>query len=66
MAASLDAALTLLPDHAPATLTRLRAYLAHTYLHDLYWFLMNEPYEFDRQRAQKLPRARHVLARLPE
>nr|WP_246363147.1 phosphotransferase [Deinococcus budaensis] len=66
MDASLDAALTFLPDHAPATLTRLRAYLAHTYLHDLYWFLMNEPYEFDRQRAQKLPRARHVLARLPE
>lgn len=64
--ASLDAALTFLPDHAPATLTRLRAYLSHTYLHDLYWFLMNEPYEFDRQRAQKLPRARHVLARLPE
>jgi hypothetical protein len=63
--ASLDAALDFLPDHAPATLTRLRAYLAHTYLHDLYWFLMNEPYEFDRQRALKLPRARHVLARLP-
>lgn len=63
--ASLDAALTCLPDGAPATLTRLRAYLAHTYLHDLYWFLMNEPYEFDRQRALKLPRARHVLARLP-
>ncbi|EYB67897.1 aminoglycoside phosphotransferase [Deinococcus phoenicis] len=63
--ASLDAALTFLPDHAPTTLTRLRAYLAHTYLHDLYWFLMNEPYEFDRQRRLKLPRARHVLARLP-
>ncbi|GAA5511702.1 hypothetical protein Dcar01_00415 [Deinococcus carri] len=65
MDASLDAALTFLPDHAPATLTRLRAYLAHTYLHDLYWFLMNEPYEFDRQCRLKLPRARHVLARLP-
>ncbi|WP_034383817.1 aminoglycoside phosphotransferase family protein [Deinococcus sp. YIM 77859] len=63
--ASLNAALTFLPDHTPPTLTRLRAYLAHTYLHDLYWFLMNEPYEFDRQRQLKLPRARHVLARLP-
>ena len=63
--ASLDAALTFLPDREGATLTRLRAYLAHTYLHDLYWFLMNEPYEFDHQREQKVPRARHVLARLP-
>ncbi|KEF34378.1 aminoglycoside phosphotransferase [Deinococcus sp. RL] len=62
---SLDAALTFLPDRAPATLTRLRAYLAHTYLHDLYWFLMNEPYEFDRQRPLKERLARHVLARLP-
>lgn len=63
--ASLDAALTFLPDQSTATLTRLRAYLSLTYLHDLYWFLMNEPYEFDRQRRLKLPRARHVLARLP-
>lgn len=63
--ASLEAALTFLPDHAPTTLTRLRAYLAHTCLHDLYWFLMNEPYEFDHQRDLKVPRARHVLARLP-
>ncbi|WP_019587078.1 phosphotransferase [Deinococcus apachensis] len=63
--ASLDAALTFLPDQSPETVTRLRAYLAHTYLHDLYWFLMNEPYEFDRQQRLKLPRARHVLARLP-
>jgi aminoglycoside phosphotransferase (APT) family kinase protein len=62
---SLNAALTFLPDHAPATLTRYRAYLAMTTLHDLYWFLMNEPYEFEGQRDQKLPRARHVLARLP-
>ncbi|ANE44102.1 phosphotransferase [Deinococcus puniceus] len=62
---SLDAALTFLPDHAPATLTRYRAYLAMTTLHDLYWFLMNEPYEFEGQRDQKLPRARHVLGRLP-
>nr|WP_256487931.1 phosphotransferase [Deinococcus sp. HSC-46F16] len=62
---SLNAALTFLPDHAPVTLTRLRAYLAHTYLHDLYWFLMNEPYEFDRQRPVKERLARHVLARLP-
>ncbi|WP_322618541.1 phosphotransferase family protein [Deinococcus terrestris] len=62
---SLGAALTFLPDRAPATLTRLRAYLAHTYLHDLYWFLMNEPYEFDRQRPVKERLARHVLARLP-
>ena len=60
-----NAALTFLPDHAPATLTRYRAYLAMTTLHDLYWFLMNEPYEFEGQRDQKLPRARHVLARLP-
>ncbi|BDP41968.1 aminoglycoside phosphotransferase [Deinococcus aetherius] len=63
--ASLEAALTFLPDREPATVTRLRAYLAHTYLHDLYWFLMNEPYEFDGQRGPKLSRARHVLARLP-
>ena len=63
--ASLGAALTFLPDQSHTTLTCLRAYLAHTYLHDLYWFLMNEPYEFDGQRGPKLSRARHVLARLP-
>ncbi|WP_233218581.1 phosphotransferase family protein [Deinococcus arcticus] len=62
---SLQAALTFLPDHAPATLTRYRAYLAMTTLHDLYWFLMNEPYEFEGQRDAKVPRARHALARLP-
>ncbi|GAA0520724.1 phosphotransferase [Deinococcus depolymerans] len=62
---SLRLALEFLPDHAPITLTRYRAYLALTTLHDLYWLLMNEPYEFDGQRAEKLPRARHVLARLP-
>lgn len=63
---SLDAALSFLPDHAPATLTRYRAYLALTTLHDLYWFLMNEPYEFDTQKEFKVARARHALARLPE
>lgn len=63
---SLDAALGFLPDHAPATLTRYRAYLALTTLHDLYWFLMNEPYEFDAQKEFKVARARHALARLPE
>ncbi|MFC4452191.1 phosphotransferase family protein [Deinococcus sonorensis] len=62
---SLDAALEMLPDRAPATLGRFRAYLAHTYLHDLYWFLMNEPYAFEEQRQVKLPRARHALAQLP-
>ena len=62
---SLSLALEFLPDHAPDTLTRYRAYLALTTLHDLYWLLMNEPYEFDGQRAEKVPRARHALARLP-
>ncbi|MDO4244795.1 MAG: aminoglycoside phosphotransferase family protein [Deinococcus sp.] len=62
---SLTAALTFLPDQQPPTLQRYRAYLAMTTLHDLYWFLMNEPYEFDTQREKKVPRARHVLARLP-
>lgn len=62
---SLALALEFLPDHAPGTLTRYRAYLALTTLHDLYWLLMNEPYEFDGQRAEKVPRARHALARLP-
>lgn len=62
---SLSAALTFLPDQQPATLRRYRAYVAMTTLHDLYWFLMNEPYEFDSQREKKIPRARHVLARLP-
>ncbi|MBZ9749269.1 aminoglycoside phosphotransferase family protein [Deinococcus sp. HMF7604] len=62
---SLQAALSLLPDQDRATLTRYRAYLAMTTLHDLYWFLMNEPYEFEGQRDAKVPRARHVLARLP-
>lgn len=63
---SLEAALSFLPDRAPATLTRYRAYLALTTLHDLYWFLMNEPYEFDTQMEFKVARARHALARLPE
>ncbi|MDV6375538.1 phosphotransferase family protein [Deinococcus arenicola] len=63
---SLEAALSFLPDRAPATLTRYRAYLALTTLHDLYWFLMNEPYEFDAQKDFKVTRARHALARLPE
>ncbi|GGL76624.1 aminoglycoside phosphotransferase [Deinococcus aerolatus] len=63
---SLEAALSFLPDHTPATLTRYRAYLALTTLHDLYWFLMNEPYEFDTQKEFKVARARHALARLPE
>lgn len=62
---SLAAALTFLPDQRRETLCRYRAYLAMTTLHDLYWFLMNEPYEFDQQRDKKVPRARHVLARLP-
>lgn len=63
--ASLEAALSLLPDQQPATLRRYRAYLALTTLHDLYWFLMNEPYEFDVQRERKVRRTRHALARLP-
>lgn len=53
-------ALTLLPPEDGAR-GRLRAYLAHTYLHDLYWFLMREPYDFEAQRAIKVPRARHAL-----
>lgn len=62
---SLDAALSFLPDRSPGTLRRYRAYVALTTLHDLYWFLMNEPYEFDGQKARKVRRARHVLAALP-
>ena len=61
---SLSAALDLLPPDASSR-TRFRAYLAHSYLHDLYWFLMNEPYEFEEQRDMKLRRARHALAHLP-
>ena len=63
---ALSAALSFLPGAEQATLARYRAYIAMTTLHDLYWFLMNEPYEFEAQRARKVPRARHVLARLPE
>ena len=64
-AESLEGALFMLEDHSEASLGRFRAYLAHTYLHDLYWFLMNEPYAFESQRDQKLPRARQALAALP-
>ena len=63
--ASLHAALGLLPDTERPTLARYRAYLALTTLHDLYWFLMNAPYEFERERDRKVPRTRHALARLP-
>ncbi|MFD2608923.1 phosphotransferase [Deinococcus taklimakanensis] len=63
---SLEAALSVLPDRAPDTLRRFRAYLALTTLHDLYWFLMNAPYEFEEGHEQKVPRARHALARLPQ
>lgn len=62
---SLDAALSLLPDQERGTLRRYRTYIALTTLHDLYWFLMNEPYEFDTQKERKLRRARHVMAHLP-
>ncbi|ACO46098.1 aminoglycoside phosphotransferase family protein [Deinococcus deserti] len=62
---SLQAALSFLPAADTGTLRRYRAYLALTTLHDLYWFLMNEPYEFEGERARKVPRARHALARLP-
>ena len=61
---SFDAAMSMLPDRRPDTLRRFRAYLAHTCLHDLYWFLMNEPYAFEGQRDVKLPRARHALEEL--
>ena len=61
---SLRAVLGLLPERSAPTLRRLRAYLSLTYLHDLYWLLMNEPYEFAAERAKKVPRARHVLANL--
>ncbi|WP_412029027.1 phosphotransferase [Deinococcus yunweiensis] len=63
---SLTAALSFLPSASRDTLARYRAYIAMTTLHDLYWFLMNEPYGFEAQRARKVPRARHVMARLPE
>ncbi|MFC5847987.1 phosphotransferase [Deinococcus petrolearius] len=65
-AESLEAALSFLPEREHATLRRYRAYLALTTLHDLYWFLMNEPYEFEAQSVLKLGRTRHALARLPE
>jgi hypothetical protein len=65
-AESLEAALSFLPERDHATLRRYRAYLALTTLHDLYWFLMNEPYEFEEQSVLKLGRTRHALARLPE
>lgn len=65
-AQSLEAALGFLPDREPPTLRRYRAYLALTTLHDLYWFLMNEPYEFEEQSVLKLGRTRHALARLPD
>ncbi|WP_407538781.1 phosphotransferase [Deinococcus radiomollis] len=61
---SFDAALSMLPDRHPDTMRRFRAYLAHTCLHDLYWFLMNEPYAFEDQKDIKLPRARHALEEL--
>ncbi|AZI42640.1 aminoglycoside phosphotransferase family protein [Deinococcus psychrotolerans] len=60
---SLAAALELVPPDL-SSLTRFRAYLAHSYLHDLYWFLMNEPYEFEAQREVKVRRARHALLHL--
>jgi len=63
--ASVQAALEIVPQDESSRV-RFRAYLAHSYLHDLYWFLMNEPYEFDTQRAVKMQRARHALAHLPE
>ncbi|WP_291426128.1 phosphotransferase family protein [Deinococcus sp.] len=63
---SFAAALSFLPNQQLPTLRRYRAYLALTTLHDLYWFLMNEPYEFEGERDRKLPRTRHALARLPE
>ncbi|ADY25869.1 aminoglycoside phosphotransferase [Deinococcus proteolyticus MRP] len=62
---SLAAVLGLLPGRTPPVLRRLRAYLSLTYLHDLYWLMMNEPYEFAAERAKKVPRARHVLSCLP-
>ena len=65
-AESLEAALSFLPGREHATLRRYRAYLALTTLHDLYWFLMNEPYEFEEQSVLKLGRTRHALARLPD
>ena len=62
---SLSIALTFLPNQDTLTLVCYRAYLALTTLHDLYWFLMNEPYEFDGQKERKLRRIRHVLLHLP-
>ncbi len=64
-AESIQAALDIVPGDLSSR-RRFRAYLAHSYLHDLYWFLMNEPYEFDMQQNTKLRRARHALSHLPE
>lgn len=58
---SLQSAVYFLPDANPATLLRFGAYLALTTLHDLYWFLMNEPYHFDVQYEKKARRTRHSL-----
>lgn len=63
---SLHAALGFLPEQTPGTLRRFRAYLALTTLHDLYWILMNSPYEFETERERKVLRTRHALARLPQ
>lgn len=58
---SLQAALSFLPDEQPETYIRYRAYVSMTTLHDLYWFLMNEPYHFEEQQAFKIRRARYFL-----
>lgn len=61
---SFRAALDLLPDQQPRTLRCYAAYLALTTLHDLHWFLMNEPYHFDDQYEKKAWRARHSLGKI--
>lgn len=62
---SLESALSFLPDQQPETIIRYRAYIAMTTLHDLYWFLMNEPYHFEDQKEFKLRRTRYTLANIP-
>lgn len=55
---ALQHALAVAGDHGP----RLTAYVALQTLHDLYWFLQNDPDGFPAAREAKLPRA---LAMLP-
>jgi len=50
--------------HNPAERLRLRAYLALTYLHDIYWLVHNEPESLEAQYPVKLERALDALENL--